>query len=409
MSLFFRRMEFAAIALAMAAAPAQAQKARKAAPVPKPAASRAAAPRKAKPRAPARSRLVLQARRLLLAKDYLGFRIWVRKAYAKPMKHSEWYDLKNLVISFASKSGYDLIPYWNARNPRGKSGIDLSLEEADGLMLAGKFNDAFELYQKVAQKIRRPAKPRPDFKALYPYVLHSMARALFGAGRFEDSMKAYQWIGANYPRFRQTLFEKMWAAFKAGNVAVALGAVASQRSAYFSRFLSPEAYLVQTYIYKRLCRSDDVKQVIDEMKAYEEDLKKGDNRDWISGDLEAVVLWRLAEDPGRETDDLKVVSKAERAHEQAQIKEALQRAFVEQRPKILADLKTATAYAHLAKVTDTRDVLKPVEALKSREELLKQDLEIWPADSTEEWADELGKHVLIGESLCNKSETAALE
>jgi hypothetical protein len=53
-------------------------------------------------------------------------------------------------------------------------------------------------------------------------------------------------------------------------------------------------------------------------------------------------------------------------------------------------------------VSDTSTVLKPVESLKSRDDLLKKDLEVWPADSSEEWLDEIGKHVLIGESLCNK-------
>ena len=34
------------------------------------------------------------------------------------------------------------------------------------------------------------------------------------------------------------------------------------------------------------------------------------------------------------------------------------------------------------------------------DEFLKKNLEIWPADSTEEWLDEIGTHRFIGESLC---------
>lgn len=350
-----------------------------------------------------KSSIVTQAKRLLQKRDYLGFRIWVRKAYAQPTRYSEWYELKNLVTSYANKAGFDLVPYWNARNPSGKAPLDQKLEQADALMLSGKYEEAFEIYQKEAQTLKPNVRSRADARGLYPFVLHSMARALYGARRYEEATQVYQWIGSNYPRFRQVLFEKMWAAFKAGRVEIALGAVASQRSVYFSRFLSPEAYLIQSYIYKRLCREDDLKLVVAEMKDYQASLEKNDSTDWVKGDVESLTLWRLAEKENPLEEDTKSVSKSDRERERAQIREALAKAFQAQRPRLLNDLKTAIAYTHLAKVTDTRDVLKPIEALTSREDLLKQDLEIWPADSTEEWVDEIGKHVLIGPSLCKES------
>jgi hypothetical protein len=214
-------------------------------------------------------------------------------------------------------------------------------------------------------------------------------------------------MSPNYPFFRQTLFEKMWAAFKAGRADLAWGAIASQRSAYFSKYLTPESYLIQTYLYKRLCREQDLQEVISEMKEYEALLTKGDVKDWVANDANTLTLWHLSGLKPKETDDVHSITVAERNREQSEIKEALNQAYQRSKLKILKDLKTALAYAHLAKVTDTKDVLKPIKGLAGRDELLKQDLEVWPADSAEEWTDELGKHVLIGESLCNQQKDTA--
>jgi hypothetical protein len=68
-------------------------------------------------------------------------------------------------------------------------------------------------------------------------------------------------------------------------------------------------------------------------------------------------------------------------------------------------LKTIRAFEHLTTLTDTHAVLKPVQSMKDRDQLLKLNLEVWPADAKESWLDEVGKHVLIGESLCEKTES----
>ncbi|MCM2323817.1 MAG: hypothetical protein NDJ90_11210 [Oligoflexia bacterium] len=353
-----------------------------------------------------------QARKLIEAKDYLGFRVFLKKAYWKKITYGEWYAVRSLVNSEAGNVGFDLITIWNQRNPPGKSLVDKSLEEADALMLAGKFSEAFEQYQQAASALRRNlvqlrvgkgakvyAQRIKDLSALYPYVLHSMGRALYSAGRFADALEVYGWISTDYARFRQILFEKMWAAFRAGRVERALGTIASQRSAYFSRYLSPEAYLIQTYIYRKLCRTDDLKEVIAEMKLYEASLLKGVEADWAGTDLETRVLWGLSV-AGLDGEFPAWITREERENERKQIQAALHRAFGRQRPKLLNELRTTMAYAHLAGVADARTALKPIEKLTSRKALLELDLEIWPADSSEEWVDEVGTHYFVGDSLC---------
>ncbi|MCM2280050.1 MAG: hypothetical protein NDJ89_18410 [Oligoflexia bacterium] len=357
--------------------------------------------------------LYAQARRLLDAQDYLGFRVFLKKAYWKKITYGEWYAIRSMVNSEATNIGFDMIYIWNQRNPVGKSAVDGALEKADALMLEGKFPEAFNEYQRAAVSLRSYlgqlqvgngpklyAQRIKDTKALYPYVLHGMGRALYGAGRYFDAIQVYSWITPAYARFRQVLFEKMWAGFRAGKIEVALGSIASQRSAYYSRFLSPESYLIQIYIYRRLCRNEDLDQVLAEMKLYESVLAKGAEADWAGTDLETRVLWGLAQSAGTSLFPTWVTT-AEREKEKSEIRTALHRAFERQRPKLLADLKTAKAYAQLASMADTA-ALKPIERLTSREALLKLDLEIWPADSSEEWVDEVGLHYFTGDSLCNQ-------
>ncbi len=348
------------------------------------------------------SSLYVQAKQLLDSQDYLGLRIFVRNAYSQKMTQGEWYSLKNIISGSADKIGFDLIPFWNARNNRGRSEMDGQLFQVDQLMKDGNYDQAFTLAQSVAQKMKALQKTRWDAGVQLPYIYHSMARALYGSRRFDESLRVYQWIGPKYPFFVQVLFEKMWAAFKAGRVDLALGAIASQRSAYFSKYLPPESYLVQTYLYRKLCRDDDQKQVIDEMKEYETVLSKSDSILPPVADVNTLVLSQLAELKRKDSDNLKLYPANVRDHEQNEIKAALKKIAESRRAKILNDLKTVIAYQQLSGQSDSKTVLKPVEKMKSRDDLLKQNLEVWPADSSEEWMDEIGKHVLIGESLCKQ-------
>lgn len=360
--------------------------------------------------------ILRQANALLHEGNYLAFRILIKKAYPIPLTYGDWYGLLGLVNSNVDKAGFDLVYLWNARNPQGKSNFDKTLEYADSLMVAGSYGAAFDESQKMAAYLKKqltylrgiPNSPVVDeqirrIEVLQPHVLHSMGRALYGSGRYADALLVYRRILPGYPLFRQVLFERMWAAFRAGRVEEALGAVASQRSVYFSRFLSPEAYLIQTYIYKKLCRQEDLDMVTVEMKQFEQALNRNEAvADWAGNELETRVLWNLTLQDIRVPESFGITA-AEIKAERDGIKALINRAFGRAKARIVHDLKTVMAYSHLAEVTQAGTVLQPIEQLSSRQQLLAQDLEIWPVDKTEEWADEIGSRFFIGDSQCAKS------
>ncbi len=346
--------------------------------------------------------------------DFLSARAYLRKISARPSSYAEWKSIRSVLFEHPS-IGDDLIQQWNkvANQKTVKPVPDTSqdLEKADALLLGGKPAEAFKIYQDAArflktrrEKIAASSPSREDVIAnidyLYPYVLHGMARSLYSMERFDDALLVYQWIRADYTRFRQTLFERMWAAFRAGRVDLALGSIASQRSRYFSRFLEPEAYLVEIYLYTALCRSDDLSEVLDQIQRFQKALESGafGYEEWAKMETETYRLLQIVKSPKGVGDSQ--VTMREREKERAALIKELSNRFSREKARILKQLKLSQAYSQLAATPGMGAGLKPVVRIKGREELLNLGFETWPTSSQEEWVDEVGKHVFMGESRC---------
>jgi len=237
---------------------------------------------------------------------------------------------------------------------------------------------------------------------LYPYILQSMGRALYSAGRFDEAYIVFRWIQPTFSKFQQVQFEKMWAAFRGGRVDHALGAIASQKSEYFSKHISPESYLVQIYLYKKLCREDDYKQVLNQVRSFRKDVQSGaySRDEWLKSEVENRILYNLIQ--MKPEKGLAFVSAAERKQEQERLHKILDAAFKSQRSRLLDEIDKVLAYVQLTIKSGGDSVLKPLEILPDRSSFFKLNLEIWPADSAEEWIDEVGTHRFVGESLCGK-------
>ena len=338
--------------------------------------------------------------------DDLALRILIKRIARYPLTFHEWLRVREVLhrrpgIGYSLLFKWDNVPFKDTRSNHTKlyeEKVNAWLRLADDKMSAGQFENAFTMYQKAANTLKKEfAVKHWDNYLLFQTTLHSMARALYGAMRFDDALTVYSWISKNYPRYRQVLFERMWAAFRGNHADLALGAVASQQSAFFSNFMEPESYLVQIYLYKKLCRDDDLKAVRQSMLTFRDNLKDGHYTyaDWARSDLENYSLYRLTRQPA--SDDGPVTA-AEKKKEQNLIKTALETKFESEKHRLLQELNQVLAYSYLAVGADVLHLQGAGELDRSR--IRKSGQEYWPADDSEDWLDEIGNHVYIGSSKC---------
>ncbi len=342
--------------------------------------------------------------RMYKEKDYLGLRIMGRLSLRNPPKnYTQWYLLRR-IYQQSPQVGHDMIAAWDRVGPeRIKSRIlfEALMKRAYDHSMARRFEAAFKDYQTVAVAFLEESKKSPiwlkhnlDF---YNFVKESAARALYGAGRYEDALKLYDTIDAGFFNYKRVIFEKMWTAFMAGKIDLALGMVASLRSAYFSSYIDPEVYMIQVYAYKKLCRSADLDRTLAEMRDFKRWIDTKPSFDLLSlGDLELVSLQALL-DKSYVNRPSKIITKKMRVDEQARIQKTLDRVVSIRARRFSKELDKIIAYAQLAAVGKG---LAKIEKLPDRSALLARNLEVWPADSTEVWLDEVGHHRFIGESQC---------
>ncbi len=345
-------------------------------------------------------------------KDYLGVRVYLRKMlYRQKITPQKWLETRSFVTKHITDVGYDILYAWDRNTPNAAEtkrikAMNSIIARADDFMLKKNYSEAFKSYQRIALVLKADMKQSDQSvvrsaRILYPYILEGMGRSLYSMRRFQESAEVFSWIQIGYPRFRRALFEQMWASFQTGRVDLTLGQIAAQFSAFFTDFHMPEAYLVQAYVHKKLCRKDELRAVIEKMKRLRNSVKNGSYtwREWTKTDIEGLVLEKILTSSPREPSEL--VTAQERAAEKQRIERALSGAFAKEKPMWLDNMETAIAYAQLS--TGKNSLLKTVEKLPNRSQLFKQDLEIWPADSREEWIDEMGSHRFVGESQCGQN------
>jgi hypothetical protein len=343
------------------------------------------------------------------AKDDLGLRIFLRDHFKKPLSYKEWRAARS-VLGRRPSAGFDLVMAWDRHPSIRKYDVRTvkaiqSLEKADQLISEKNFNEAFKIYQSVARFFRAESKGglKKSNIQLYYSVLHSMGRALYGANRLSEALEVYSWIPGSYYQIQQVLFEKMWAGFRSKRYDLALGAIASQRSAFFSEYLEPETYLVQIYSLKRLCRVDQAQAALNSLKKFYKNLQSGSftYKDWSRRDLYWSSLQLLTERLNRAQERLDLISDENRQVEVKKINDRLISQFQLNRPTLLESLRLVIGYSTLA--IRNEKMIGQVNQLEDPFALRSQGLEWWPAEDTEEWLDEIGTHTFVGESLCASS------
>lgn len=340
--------------------------------------------------------------------DELGMRMTIKKLAATDISFNEWHSIRKLIHKNLDV-GYDLVFKWDNFGMKKFSlaNEDLALikviKESDDAMLVENFDKAFLGYQKVAQLLKAEIKTgKKEQLVLYYSMLHYMGRALYGAKRYQESVEVYGWIDQSYPRIRQVIFERMWAAFRLGRIDIANGMIVSQQSSYFSPYMEPESYLVQVYIYKRLCREDELKVVRLKIQEYLKKIKENQVSfsEWAKEDIETYSLISLIEKEVKQIEGESEVNVALRKKEQAQLKGLLMTKFESDKNRIMAQLDKVVAYSYIAMGSSSFKTSRT--DLKNRDALLKEGLEFWPVDDAEDWVDEIGSHLYIGDSKCEK-------
>jgi hypothetical protein len=351
---------------------------------------------------------VLRDLKIAYAKqDDLTMRILIKALPEHKLTMNDWIFVRKILHSRTSV-GFDLVFKWEFARPvdwdkNSKEGrLNSLLSSADSAMLSEDFDKAFRYYQLIAKQLKKEiSKNRKDNYWLYAHSVHQMARALYGAGRYRDALQVYGWIGKDYFRFRQTLFEKMWAAFRANRLDLALGAIASQQSSYFSDYLEPESYLVQVYILKKLCRDEELntaRSLVKQIRAKLDPRKNSYELDaWVKSDIELLNLHNLTKVKVRDDDPYKNRKRLE----QTRIKEIISKKFEGAKERLYKQMDLILAFSNLSVAMDNTRI--NTDVVPNRSSLSKISKEFWPADSAEDWVDELGGHMYIGESQCSKS------
>lgn len=353
--------------------------------------------------------LVSQINEMEKNKDSLGIRIAVKKSYKKKFSFNEWDEVRR-VLKRNYSVGYDAVIAWDRQVSIVNSNVlDIAnqyvktLNEADKLMAQKKFSAAFDLYQSVAQdsKLKSKGVIEKGNYQFYFNVLHQMGRALYAQKKYDDALEVYSWIQPSYLQARQIMFEKMWTGFMAKRYDVALGAIASQNSGYFSKYLDPESYLVQIYILKRLCQTNELDRLVQYLKQYQSDLEtnKVNLKNWAKGDMLRFSLVQILDEKAP-TEMLKYVNESERFEEKKKVIKLLKEKYLKEKPLIIEQIKRIIGYAMFA-ANENQKVLSSINKLPDSVELEKTGFEFWPSKSDrEEWFDEIGSHVFIGDTKC---------
>jgi hypothetical protein len=340
--------------------------------------------------------------------DDLGIRILLRQSFKRNMSFTEWNKVR-LILAQRPNVGQDLVVAWDRQmafkgSPAEKASMQLNgiVDRADELLSGMKFDEAFRMYQSVARQIKpKKGDVGVSNQQFYYSLLQQMGRSLYGSKRYAEALEVYGWIPPAYSQIRQVMFEKMWAAFRANRLDMAVGSIASQQSAYFSRYIDPESYLIKIYVFKKLCRAKELNQTVKEVKDFIANIQSGryTYMEWGKKDVLRLSLVQLiTEVPEKK---YAYVTEAARQAEKKAIQAYLQQRFEQEKPMILAQLQKILGYSALA-LQGEQKFLEKVAQLPSSRVLSESGFEYWPASDGEEWQDEIGSHVFIGESQCTK-------
>ena len=327
-----------------------------------------------------------------LLTDYklLEARSLVEEMQQNKLKANEWVELRDIIHQFP-QIGLDLLLSFDKRSPLPLNKIDLIIKRLDQLMMAKDFKKAASGYQIVLKVMTK----NKNFKNgrnyhLYWSIVHSLGRTLYALKQYDEAYKVYTTIPSSYPFYKQVQFELMWNTYMNGRLEYSLGAIATMASGHFSKILEPEVYLLQYYIYRRMCRDEEVDIIKKRVKLYQNILNKYKFPlvNWLKKDVETLVYKQILQ-----SGDMN-------GKEGVRLKKLLDQRMNAEVKRWRKEFDLVAA--HLDVDSGKNKNLEPVKTLLSVDQLLSTSNEKWNVEDNEIWSDELGKQVFIQKDLCKK-------
>ncbi len=332
----------------------------------------------------------IKLKNLLTEYKLLEARTLVGQLQAKKQSAKDWVEIRDVIHQFP-QIGLDLLLSYDKNSPVKLNKIDRIIKRLDQLMMQKQFKKAASGYQIVLKVMTK----NKNFKNgrnyhLYWSIVHSLGRCLYALKQFDEAYKVYSTIPSSYPFFKQVQFELMWNTYMNGRLEYSLGAIATMASGHFSKILEPEVYLLQYYIYRRMCRDEEVDIIKKRVHDYQNILNKYKFplANWLKKDVETLVYKQILELGDMKSKEGELLKKLLDQRMNADVK----------RWRKEFDLVAA----HLDVDSGKNKNLEPVKTLLTVDELLSTTKEKWNVEDTEIWSDELGKQVFIQRDLCEK-------
>lgn len=301
----------------------------------------------------------------------------------------QWFIARDLIHKYP-QIGLDALLNFDKSSNSRLTKVDKAIELADKNMLSKNFSEAAKGYELVLRFITKDQKFKNGRNyQLYWSLVHSLARSLYALKQYNDAFLVYRSIPSSYPFYKQVQFELMWNNYMNERLEYSLGSIATMASGHFSNMLEPEVYLLQYYMYRRMCRDKEVDLIKTKVKYFNEHFTKYKIpfKDWIKKDIETLVYKQIL-DSG-DPKNIEVVKLRTTLNKRLTIdSKRLQKEF-------------ALVAAHLDVDSGKNKKLKPVNNF-DLEQLMSSSFEKWAVDDNEIWSDELGKQVFIQKDLCAK-------
>ncbi len=326
--------------------------------------------------------------------ELMSAREEIKKISQEKLNIKDWQQVRSLLHSHPSV-GWDILLFWDTMAPLSESKIDSLIKSADQQSLEGHFLEAAFKYQSVIKKIQSKKNwvQGPNYQ-LYLTLMHSLGRALYGARLFNEAFMVYRKIPSNYIYYKQVQFEIMWTTFRSQKYELTLGSLATQSSGFFSTFLEPEAYIVQYYVYRKICRQDESNLIVKNINDYFDKLKKNEiSLDlWLKKDVETLLYNQIL--------SLAKNNQQEKNNEYISLQNTMELRRKADLKRLLDQMELVSAHVNLVQVKKTNELRSNKKLLIANEYIKRKDLETWDVDDNEVWSDELGRHVFKGKNLC---------